>query len=96
MGLLPMLLWAVLVANALHFARRGNFGLSDLMITGLFGLFAYIASMILGSIGMAAASRELRSHPEQRPPLTVVLMFLTGAVLVLPWVAFVARLVGIF
>ena len=94
MSLLPMLLWAVFLANAIHFARRGSFGLTDFGITAMLGLLAYIASAILGSLGMAAASRELRTRPGVRSPWTLVLMSLTGAVLVLPWLAFVVLLIA--
>lgn len=94
MSLLPMLLWALFLANAIYFARRGNFGLTDFVVTGMLGLVAYIASAILGSLGMAAVSRDMRARPGQRSPWTLVLMSLTGAVLVLPWLAFVALLIA--
>ena len=88
-GLIPLALWLLFLANAAYYASRGNFGLSDLMITGMFGLIAYVAALLVAGGGALWAGRTMNLQPDVRHPFTRALVRATGVSLLIPWLMFV-------
>ena len=85
-GMIPIAAWAVFLANAYIFASAGNAGLTDFVLVLVFGVAAYLATLVVAGIGALWAAHILRRMASPGPQLTTVLLITTGIALVLPWI----------
>jgi hypothetical protein len=93
LGLIPLALWFVFLANAVYYASRRNFGLSDLMITGMFGLVAYVIALLVAGGGALWADRTMNRQPRARHTFTRALVRTTGVSLLMPWVMYLGLVI---
>ena len=93
-GLIPLALWFLFLASAAYYMGRGNLGLSDLMLMGAFGLFAYIAALLVAGGGAWWASLAMKRQPDVRHTFTRALVRTTGVSLLVPWLMYLAMVVS--
>jgi hypothetical protein len=97
-GIVPMMLWFAMLVNAIRALRVGEFDLSDVMYTGVVGMLAYLATLVIAGAGAlwGLALRRGASEPARR--IARNLTWVTAAVLLLPWIAvlglMIARVMG--
>jgi hypothetical protein len=86
-GLLPTLAWLVMLPLALGTLRSGDFGLPDLMFAGVAGMGAYLFTFLISGAGAVWAAILARTAPRGARRAAKVLISITAAVLLLPWLA---------
>jgi hypothetical protein len=84
-GILPMLLWFAMLVNAIDHLRSGEFGLPDLMFTGVAGMGAYLFTLVVAGAGAIWAGGIMGSAGERARRVAKWLVAVTAAVLILPW-----------
>ena len=85
-GMLPLALWIAMLVNSLDLLRNGEFGLPELMFTGVAGMGAYLFTLVVSGAAATWAALLLRrgpSVPARR--FAKSLIAATAAVLLLPW-----------
>jgi len=85
-GILPMLAWLVLLVRSVLRVEVGEFDLSDLMFVGVAGMGAYLVTLVIAGLGAIWAAALLRGASPRARRLARVLVSVTAAVLLLPWV----------
>jgi hypothetical protein len=97
-GVVPMMLWFAMLANAVRELRLGEFDLSDVMFTGVAGMLAYLSTLVIAGAGALWAIGLRRAAPERPRRVARNLMWLTAGVLLVPWLAVLgllgARMLG--
>jgi len=86
-GVVPMVLWFAMLLNAVRELRLGEFDLSDVMFTGVVGLLAYLATLVIGGAGALWSLGLRRGAPDAPRRIARNLAWLVAAVLALPWLA---------
>ena len=86
-GLLPSLAWLVMLPLAVGHVRSGDFGLPDLMFAGVAGMGAYLFTFVVSGAGSVWAALLARTAPAGVRRAAKVLISITAAVLLLPWLA---------
>ena len=86
-GVVPMMLWFAMLVNALRALRVGEFDLSDVMFTGVAGMLAYLATLVIGGAGALWSLGLRRDAPDAQRRLARNLAWLVAAVLAVPWLA---------
>ena len=84
-GILPMLLWFAMLVNAIDHLRTGEFGLPDLMFTGVAGMGAYLFTLVVAGAGAIWAGGIMGSAGERARRVAKWLVAATAGVLILPW-----------
>jgi hypothetical protein len=85
LGLVPMMLWFAMLVNAVHELRAGDFDLSDVMFTGVVGMLAYLATLVVGGAGALWSLGLRRDAPDSPRRIARNLAWLVVAVLAVPW-----------
>jgi hypothetical protein len=92
-GILPMLAWFVLLVRSVFRVEVGEFDLSDLMFVGVAGMGAYLVTLVIAGLGAMWAATLLRGASLRARRLARVLVSVTAAVLLVPWVGVVGLVV---
>jgi hypothetical protein len=87
LGVVPMMLWFAMLVNAVRELRAGEFDLSDVMFTGVVGLLAYLATLVIGGAGALWSLGLRRGAPDAPRRVARNLAWLVAGVLALPWLA---------
>lgn len=93
LGVVPMVLWFAMLVNAIRALEAGEFDLSDVMFTGVAGMFAYLATFVIAGAGALWSLGLRREAPEGARRIARNLGWLTAAVLALPWLVVAGLLV---
>ncbi|HXS50914.1 MAG TPA: hypothetical protein VN782_00135 [Usitatibacter sp.] len=84
-GILPMLAWLGLLVRSVFRVEVGEFDLSDLMFVGVAGMGAYLVTLVVAGLGAIWAAALLRRASVRARRVARVLVSLTAAMLLLPW-----------
>ena len=93
LGVVPMMLWFAMLVNAVRELRAGEFDLSDVMFTGVAGMLAYLATLVIGGAGALWSLGLRRDVPEGSRRVARNLTWLVAVVLAIPWLAIAGLMV---